>query len=184
MGNSISYLSIREVNKYQDLLYLSAKEIKKASIQFMNIYNELNLKDIKFTNIFEASIPIKDFTQNCPEICVNPFRHRLCQLFHKQTSMMKFEDYLDILSIFSNESPTEIKIYYVFKLYDFDEDSAIGCEDLLSVIHMMMGTEDTKQFDKNKLINKLFKEADIDENGTISYTEFQNIVMKMSNFTK
>jgi Ca2+-binding EF-hand superfamily protein len=59
---------------------------------------------------------------NCVETiaCLqeNPFRQRICQVFSRDgKGNLTFEDFLDLLSVFSEQAPRDIKVFYAFKIY-------------------------------------------------------------------
>jgi hypothetical protein len=48
----------------------------------------------------------------------NPFRERICQVFSRDgKGNLTFEDFLDLLSVFSEQAPRDIKVFYAFKIY-------------------------------------------------------------------
>lgn len=48
----------------------------------------------------------------------NPFKERICQVFSKEgNGSLSFEDFLDLLSVFSEQAPRQIKVFYAFKIY-------------------------------------------------------------------
>lgn len=48
----------------------------------------------------------------------NPFRARICKVFsHDNSGNMTFDDFLDMLSVFSESAPRDVKVYYAFKIY-------------------------------------------------------------------
>lgn len=51
---------------------------------------------------------------------VNPFKERIVKVFSSSTSgddSMTFEDFLDMMSVFSDNAPVSIKIEYAFRIY-------------------------------------------------------------------
>lgn len=51
---------------------------------------------------------------------VNPFKERIVKVFSSSTSgddSMTFEDFLDMMSVFSDNAPLSIKIEYAFRIY-------------------------------------------------------------------
>ena len=49
---------------------------------------------------------------------VNPFRDRLCEVFSSsEDGDLTFEDFLDMMSVFSDNAPKPVKIEYAFKIY-------------------------------------------------------------------
>lgn len=54
----------------------------------------------------------------CPHSKENPFKRRICQVFsHDGSGNMTFDDFLDMLSCFSENAPRDVKVYYAFKIY-------------------------------------------------------------------
>ena len=48
----------------------------------------------------------------------NPFKKRICQVFsHDGSGNMTFDDFLDMLNVFSENAPRDLKVYYAFKIY-------------------------------------------------------------------
>jgi len=48
----------------------------------------------------------------------NPFRTRICEVFSSDgKGNLTFEDFLDMLSVFSEHAPRDIKVFYAFKIY-------------------------------------------------------------------
>lgn len=50
---------------------------------------------------------------------------------------MSFEDFLDLMSIFSEQAPRDLKVFYAFKIYDFDGDKYIGSDDLGQALRLL-----------------------------------------------
>ncbi|XP_010086300.1 PREDICTED: calcium and integrin-binding protein 1-like, partial [Pterocles gutturalis] len=93
----------------------------------------------------------------------NPFKDRICRVFSTSEDgddSMSFEDFLDMLSVFSDASTSDVKSYYAFRIFDFDDDGTLDRKDL------------------EKLVNC----SDIDKDGTINLSEFQHIVSRSPDF--
>ncbi|DBA13452.1 TPA: hypothetical protein GDO54_018565, partial [Pyxicephalus adspersus] len=109
-------------------------------------YGELLPKESR--NSIEAVRVPKDRFLTLPELKANPFKHRICHVFstskHGDDSM-SFEDFLDMLSAFSESATLEIKSHYAFRIFDFDGDGALNETDLETLVNHLTGTEeDTK----------------------------------------
>jgi calcium and integrin-binding protein 1 len=51
------------------------------------------------------------------------FSERVCESFSKDGyGNLNFEEFLDCLSVFSEHAPRDLKIYYAFRIYDYDGD--------------------------------------------------------------
>ena len=49
---------------------------------------------------------------------VNPFKDRICQVFSSShDGNMTFEDFLDMMSVFSDNAPKGVKVEYAFRIY-------------------------------------------------------------------
>lgn len=52
------------------------------------------------------------------ELRENPFKQRICEAFSRDgQGNLAFEDFLDLLSVFSEHCPRDIKVFYAFKVY-------------------------------------------------------------------
>ncbi len=49
---------------------------------------------------------------------VNPFKDRICDVFSSSDDGdMTFEDFLDMMSVFSDNAPKNVKVEYAFRIY-------------------------------------------------------------------
>lgn len=69
-------------------------------------------------------------------------------------------------------------------LADFDDDDMLGVPDLRQVIDRLTGSQCLNQQDMQQLIQNLLDEADLDDDGALSFAEFENIIDKSSDFAK
>lgn len=52
------------------------------------------------------------------ELRENPFKKRICEAFSRDgKGNLTYEDFLDLLSVFSEHCPRDIKVFYAFKIY-------------------------------------------------------------------
>eukprot|EP00494_Astrolonche_serrata_P021715 UN21964 len=77
--------------------------------------------------------------ENIPCLRGNPWGKRIIRLFADYTdpasgiSIIKFENFLDMISAFNLRSPKYVKCYYMFRLYDFDDDGELAlAEEILN----------------------------------------------------
>lgn len=53
-----------------------------------------------------------------PELAVNPFRDRVCKIFSSShDGDCTFEDFLDMMSVFSENAPIGVKAEHAFRVY-------------------------------------------------------------------
>lgn len=71
------------------------------------------------TNV-EAStvrLPRKDI-ERMEELRENPFKKRICEAFSSDASgNLTFDDFLDLMSVFSEHASRDVKLFYAFKIY-------------------------------------------------------------------
>lgn len=122
------------------------------------------------------------------ELACNPFADRICQVFSSAgdgSGDCTFEDYLDMMSVFSDSAPKSVKAEHAFRIFDFDGDDMLSKNDLKQVIQRLIG--DSNQFtdmDMEQLITNILEEADLDDDGSLSFAEFEHVIDKSSDFTK
>lgn len=95
---------------------------------------------------------------------------------------LSFEDFLDMISVFSDEAPRSVKVEYAFRIYDFDEDDMISEYDLEQIVNRLTGVQQLGQEDMKQLIENVFKEADLDEDKWLSFAEFEHVISKAPDF--
>lgn len=99
-----------------------------------------------------------------PELRVNPFGDRICKVFSSsQDGDCTFEDFLDMMSVFSDAAPKSVKAEHAFRIFgwvfgnillgiginflffflqlDFDGDDMLGVNDLKQVIDRLIGPD-------------------------------------------
>lgn len=60
----------------------------------------------------------RECIEKMSELRENPFRRRICEAFSRDgQGNLSFEDFLDALSVFSEQAPRDIKVFYAFKIY-------------------------------------------------------------------
>ncbi|XP_058793969.1 calcium and integrin-binding family member 3-like [Phymastichus coffea] len=122
----------------------------------------------------------------------NPFRERIGQVFTRTSlepgqlsnndfSGMCFEDFLEMMSVFSEHAPRDLKVFYAFRIYDFDEDGLVGLSDLERTCRQLVrgGLTDDEVA---TVCQKVLEESDIDGDGALSYLEFDHVVTRAADF--
>lgn len=138
-----------------------------------------------------------------PELRVNPFGDRICKIFSSSNDGdCTFEDFLDMMSVFSDACPKPVKAEHAFRIFgmlisiflipiinihisDFDGDDMLGVSDLKQVIERLVGSDNSlTDNDIKHLIQNILAEADLDDDGALSFPEFEHIIDKSSDFGK
>lgn len=117
----------------------------------------------------------------------NPFKERICMVFSTSPTRdsLSFEDFLDLLSVFSDTATPDIKSHYAFRIFDFDDDGTLDREDLSQLVNCLTGEgEDTRlsASEMKQLIDNILEESDIDRDGTINLSEFQHVISRSPDF--
>ena len=64
-----------------------------------------------------AKLPMSKML-NYPELNVNPFGDRICKVFSSsRDGDCTFEDFLDMMSVFSENSPKSVKAEHAFRIF-------------------------------------------------------------------
>ncbi|XP_053573674.1 calcium and integrin-binding protein 1 [Bombina bombina] len=180
MGSGSSQLAKALLNEYQELTYLTKQEILLAYKRFCELLQKENR-----SNIESVRIPKETFL-TLPELKANPFKHRICHVFStSEDGSMSFEDFLDMLSAFSESATLEIKSHYAFRIFDFDGDGALNEADLEQLVNHLTGEEDGTKLSSSEmrqLIANILEESDIDKDGTINHSEFQHVISRSPDF--
>ncbi|XP_075215038.1 calcium and integrin binding family member 2 [Lycorma delicatula] len=128
-----------------------------------------------------VAVPV-DLMEKLPELRENPFRRRICEVFSKDgKGNLTFEDFLDLLSVFSEQAPRDIKVFYAFRIYDFDNDQYIGMGDLEVALRLLTHNELTPE-EVAQVCEKAIEEADVDGDGKLSYMEFEHVILRAPDF--
>lgn len=122
-----------------------------------------------------------------PELKANPFKERICMVFSTSPTRdsLSFEDFLDLLNVFSDTATPDIKSHYAFRIFDFDDDGTLDREDLSRLVNCLTGEgEDTRlsASEMKQLIDNILEESDIDRDGTINLSEFQHVISRSPDF--
>ncbi|XP_055518568.1 calcium and integrin-binding protein 1-like [Leucoraja erinacea] len=181
MGASASHLSKEQLSEYQELTFLTKQDILHAYRLFKQLLSN-DLTDFQHTRVPQSTIC------ELPELKANPFRERICLVFSTafdRDGSLCFEDFLDMLSAFSESATPEIKSHYAFRIFDFDDDGTLDREDLKKLVNCLTGeSADTQlsEAEMNQLINNILEESDIDKDGTVNLSEFQHVISRSADF--
>nr|XP_022303766.1 calcium and integrin-binding protein 1-like [Crassostrea virginica] len=177
MGGGSSTFTRKELEDYQELTFFTKKEIHHV----FKCFRRLAPDEDDVTTSTKLS---RDDILALPELAVNPFNERIVKVFSSSgDGSMTFEDFLDMMSVFSDNAPLSIKIEYAFRIYDFDEDDVIGREDLRKLIDKLTGKQNKLgERDMDQLIESVIAESDIDNDDGLSFAEFENMMMKNPEF--
>ncbi|XP_057307293.1 calcium and integrin-binding family member 2-like [Hydractinia symbiolongicarpus] len=176
MGGNQSAFDEEELQEYQELTYFTQKEILHCHKRFAQLDPNAVTRDKN------AKLPQRVLLQ-LPELQVNPFRDRICKVFSSsRDGDMTFEDFLDMMSVFSENAPKSVKVEYAFRIYDFNEDDYICDSDLKRVINRLCGDQKLSAENTKSIIKKIMMEADLDDDNRLSFAEFEHVISKAPDF--
>ncbi|RDD43295.1 Calcium and integrin-binding protein 1 [Trichoplax sp. H2] len=179
MGGQQSVFTEEELQDYKDLTYLSKKDIIRAHKRWVALAPEMLENDIR------ATLSAETLLNDLPELRVNPFADRLCKVFSSSESndgSLCFDDFIDMMSVFSERAPKALKIEYAFRVYDFNDDDLIDIADLTELVSRLCGESELNQEDIENLISKIFQEADLDNDSMLTFAEFEHVISKSPDF--
>lgn len=121
--NTVSRLETRLKLNWSTSNQLSAKAqgVFKAKLcTFLSIFflNKAIIRDL-LLKICISYLSKEFITELCFNVLqVNPFKDRICQVFSSNhDGNMTFEDFLDMMSVFSDNAPKSVKVEYAFRIY-------------------------------------------------------------------
>ncbi|KAI8499178.1 PREDICTED: calcium and integrin-binding protein 1-like [Branchiostoma belcheri] len=176
MGGSSSQFTQEELKEYQELTYFTKKEI-------LHVFKRFYLLDPPSVRANKNARLPKEKIWSLPELKVNPFKDRICDVFSSSgDGDLSFEDFLDMMSVFSDAAPKNVKVEYAFKVYDFDSDGYLDKSDLKQVVDRLTGEQKLSDTEMEQLVDNLFEEADLDEDDQLSFAEFEHVISKAPDF--
>ncbi|KAK9880472.1 hypothetical protein WA026_011716 [Henosepilachna vigintioctopunctata] len=179
-SSSVSVFTEELLDEYTTLTYLTRGEI-------LTLYKTCNALGLNEMGNLDKRYPVVDIEDCFPQIKCNPFKDRIFRVFSsRKDGQMSFEDMLDLYSVMSHKCPDKVKAAWAFRIFDYDEDDALGEEDLMIVIDTLTKSEttgnDIDKESKKHIIKILLEELDLQHNGFINLLEFQHAIGKIPEF--
>nr|QBH72767.1 calcineurin b subunit [Aphelinus abdominalis] len=116
-----------------------------------------------------------------PELAINPLGERIVNAFFEESSSdrVNFLQFMQVLAHFrpiKKNGPNilnsrEEKLRFAFKLYDIDNDDLISKDELLAILHMMVGANISEE-QLSSIAERTLSEADEDGDNKINFEEF------------
>ncbi|XP_030559614.1 calcineurin B homologous protein 1 isoform X2 [Drosophila novamexicana] len=116
-----------------------------------------------------------------PELAINPLCERIVHSFFAESTddRVNFRQFMNVLAHFrplrdnkqSKLNSREEKLKFAFKMYDLDDDGVISRDELLSILHMMVGAN-ISQDQLVSIAERTILEADLCCQGKISFEDF------------
>ncbi|XP_033211043.1 calcium and integrin-binding family member 3 [Belonocnema kinseyi] len=188
MGNKVAIFTEEQLEDYQDCTFFTRKEILRIHKRFREIGGPGVVPQTMTPH--EASnlrLPLSCL-EKIHELKENPFRERISEVFtqcrdpgHSADEGICFEEFLEMMSVFSDQAPRDLKVHYAFKIYDFDNDGVLGLNDLeQTCTQLVRGGLSSEEIDM--ICEKVIEESDIDSDGALSFLEFEHVVTRAADF--
>lgn len=168
MGNKSSLLlQEEELNDIQQETGFSPSQIERLYSRFTS----LDKND-------DGTLSREDFLR-IPELAINPLGDRIVHAFFQDNEEIHFRHFTKVLARFRPIKKTrenklnsrEEKLRFAFRMYDLDDDNHISKDELLAVLHMMVGANISEE-QLSSIAERTIKEADTDHDNMISFEEF------------
>ncbi|XP_040275753.1 calcium and integrin-binding family member 3-like [Bufo bufo] len=162
-----------------DCTFFTRKEILRLFHRYRDLAPQLVPDD--YTNKPDVRIPY-ELIGSMPELKDNPFRQRIAEVFSEDgDGNMTLDDFLDMFSVLSEMAPRDLKAYYAFKIYDFNNDDYICKSDLEKTLNKLTRNELTPE-EVCLVCEKVIDEADVDNDGKLSLEDFQHMIVRAPDF--
>lgn len=178
MGAKTSTLTKDDIEEYTKLTFLTKHDVIGLHKKFHKLSPTRATRSVETFTVPLVAV------EEIPELAVNPFKDRICRIFSTcDNDQMSFENFLDMMSTFSAATSKSVKMEYAFRIYDFDGDEMLGVDDIAEVIQRVTNrklSEDDTKF----VVKQVLQEADFDQDGKLSFGEFETVVSKSPDFSK
>ncbi|TSP09073.1 Calcium and integrin-binding family member 3 [Bagarius yarrelli] len=154
-------------------------------IRLFHRYRDLapQLVPLDYTSQPDVRLPY-ELIGSMPELKDNPFRQRIAEVFSEDgEGNMTLDDFLDMFSVLSEMAPRDLKAYYAFKIYDFNNDDFICKSDLEKTLNKLTRNELTED-EVSMVCEKVLDEADMDNDGRLSLEDFQHMIVRAPDFLR
>ncbi|PKA58885.1 Calcineurin B-like protein 1 [Apostasia shenzhenica] len=117
----------------------------------------------------------------------NLFANRIFDLFDvKQKGVIDFCDFVRSLNVFHPNATQEEKMDFSFKLYDLDGNGFIERKEVKQMLIALLSESDMRLADETieLILDKTFSDADVNRDGKIDKSEWQNFVSRNPSLMK
>nr|QBH72780.1 calcineurin b subunit [Nicoletia phytophila] len=164
-------------------LLLREEEIQQIQLETGFTPNQIERLYSRFTSLDRGdcgTLSREDFLR-IPELAINPLGDRIVHAFFQESSddRVNFLQFMRVLAHFrpikknkeNKLNSREKKLKFAFKMYDLDDDNKISRDELLAILHMMVGANINEE-QLTSIAERTIMEADQDGDQMISFEEF------------
>ncbi|KAK6635350.1 Ca2+-binding actin-bundling protein (actinin), alpha chain (EF-Hand protein superfamily) [Polyplax serrata] len=170
MGNNASLLlREEEIAQIQEETGFTPKQIERLYSRFTSLDRGES-----------GTLSREDFLR-IPELAINPLGDRIVHAFFEQgcSDRVNFLQFMQVLAHFrpikknkdNRLNSREQKLRFAFKMYDLDNDDKISRDELLAILHMMVGANISEE-QLTSIAERTILEADKNCDQMISFEEF------------
>ncbi|ESO01315.1 hypothetical protein HELRODRAFT_81905 [Helobdella robusta] len=127
-----------------------------------------------------------------PELAINPLSERIVYAFFSDQGLdddqINFRQFTRVLARFLPVNAKDgnrnklnnktDKLKFAFRMYDLDGDNKISRDELINILHMMVGANISED-QLGSIADRTLVEADCNEDGSICFDEFVKIMSKV-----
>nr|QBH72779.1 calcineurin b subunit [Liposcelis bostrychophila] len=170
MGNNASLLlREEEIAQIQEETGFTPKQIERLYSRFTSLDRGES-----------GTLSREDFLR-IPELAINPLGDRIVHAFFEEgcSDRVNFLQFMQVLARFrpikknkdNKLNSREQKLRFAFKMYDLDNDDKISRDELLAILHMMVGANISEE-QLTSIAERTILEADQNNDQMISFEEF------------
>merc|ERR1711953_923373 len=166
------------------------KEVQLCYTRFSRLLPPGVLEEVDNINDPQCRVEITRLLE-LPELKCNPFNIRLCRVFSGDRDNMIFEEFLDMTTVLSEYTPSNVKAEWAFRVFDFDGDGKLNKDDIYKTVSALTDqaeqgedreSKEKLETEKREVVRNVLEETDLNGSGFISLVEFKQLVTKSHDF--
>ena len=172
MGNAVQRLpcelSREEVDQFAGMTLFNAREVRALWYHFKAVSSK---GDTITRAQFQTAVLLKD----------TALLDRIFRVFDlDDDNCISFSEYIRCVSTMSSKATQDDKLRLAFQIYDFDGDDRISIADLTSALAGTLREHNIviSRVDIDAIVVNTMREANVAEEGFMSYAEFKSLVSK------
>ncbi|CAK1550438.1 unnamed protein product [Leptosia nina] len=178
-----SYTQGRNTMGNKSSLLLREEEIAQIQEETGFTPNQIERLYSRFTALDKndcGTLSREDFLR-IPELAINPLSERIVSAFFAEShdDRVNFLQFMRVLAHFrpirknreNKLNSREDKLRFAFSMYDLDNDGKISRDELLAILHMMVGVNISEE-QLSSIAERTIIEADTNNDQMISFEEF------------
>ncbi|XP_041999478.1 calcineurin subunit B-like [Salvia hispanica] len=112
-----------------------------------------------------------DEFMNVPEFAMNPLSQRLLRMLDG----LNFKEFVLFLSAFSSRASLQLKVEFIFKVYDSDGNHKVSFNDVLDILRDLTG-QFIAEHQRERVLTKVLEEAGYRKDSVLVPADFMKIL--------